>query len=103
MMKSFSQSPFTTRAAKILSLNDLPPPAIAGGIKSPSQMVRYFQQLCQHAEDSTKRCLLLPSVSSLAKHFNVTPMDIRQALSMLKQSGYDNLAGGLYGHITLWY
>lgn len=69
---------------------------------TPDNVLDYLIQVITEHPWPGKQCLLLPSITTLSQVLRVSPEMINQALRLLKQAGFDNVAGGLYGEISLW-
>lgn len=46
--------------------------------------------------------VLLPSVKSLMSYFNCSDHDVIRGIQTLKDSGYEAIFPGIYGHISLY-
>lgn len=86
----------------VFDTKDLPPFLLQNIHEPVSEIVYYLQALVDDKTSDAKRCLILPSIISLAHFFNVLPEEVIAALRNLKKQGYYNIAGGLYGHISLY-
>jgi hypothetical protein len=86
----------------VVDTKDLPPFVLQNTHDPVPEVTYYLQVLADDKTSDAKRCLILPSIITLAHFFNVVPEEVIAALRNLKQEGYYNISGGLYGHISLY-
>lgn len=105
MTKDLFESIFNTNpayASVVLDTSSLPKPTVHQASQPVFELVTYFHNLLGSVIPVGNGCLILPSVSELARFFHTQPEQVVEAFRMLRQQGYDNMPGGLHGHITLW-
>jgi hypothetical protein len=63
----------------------------------------YLELMLTEYAQGTDQCLFLPSLISLSECFNCSAVEVHQALSELRERGYDFFIMGFESPITLWY
>jgi len=79
------------------------PPFMLQNTKDPlPELTRYLKSMVDEEITGPKKCLMLPSVLTLSAYFDVMPEEVMIALREIKEQGYYNISGGLYGHVSLY-
>lgn len=88
---------------KVLPLNALDPlPARESLEDASNTLAQYFEKVLQKQQMATGCYILMPSLNSLARFFDVPLNELRKAFWKLKRHGYDFVMPGDYGNISVW-
>ncbi len=95
-MKKTQPADGKNTTAKIMDLSHFPP------VQHGETTTGYIQQILDSTTDPAQEHVLLPSLMTFARLLNIPPREVQAAFLELRNQGYHTLAGGYYGHVSVW-